>query len=348
MIKPGAVKLPAWAWGDGAFPVISSRVRLARNRSGMRFPPSADASELNQVLEEVEGFSRSQSRWSFERLPDADLLARSLWIERGLISRETAVPPRSLGLAKSQDESASLLANEEDHYRLQIIHGGLNLTDALQTAQDLDRKLAHRVQYALHPSWGYLTAYPTNVGTGLRVSVLLHLPALGLTREIAEVLHAVVHVGLSVSGLHGHGIDAPSAFFQISNQITLGRTEEEIARHLEGVARQAAEREQKAREKVLREKRVMLEDKLGRALGILAGCRYLDLEDALELLSVLRLGSDLGLLASSRTRPARALTLLVQPAHLQAQAGKTLSLEEQSRQRAELVRSGLKLKSNKL
>jgi protein arginine kinase len=253
-----------------------------------------------------------------------------------------------VGLASSADESISLLANEEDHYRLQVIRGGLSLEPALQTAQELDRQLACRVQYALHPAWGYLTAYPTNVGTGLRVSVLLHLPAIGLTREIAEVLNAVAHVGLNVSGLHGNSASAPSAFFQISNQITLGRTEEEIVRHLEGVARQAAEREQKAREKVLRGKRVLLEDKLGRALGILAGCRVLDQEEALELLSTLSLGADLGLLAPDRTRQVRELILLVQPSHLQANTGKQLTPEEQGIRRADLVRSFLKLKKNKL
>lgn len=328
--------------------MVSSRVRLARNRSGLPFPGSAGTTDLNRVIEDVRGFSQSLPRWSFERLTEVDALKRAVWIERGLISRETAAHPRSIGVAKSGDESLSILANDEDHFRLQVIRGGLALDEALKAAQDLDGKLSRRVQYALHPAWGYLTTYPTNVGTGLRVSVLLHLPALALTREIAEVLHAVVHVGLTVGGLHGHSADSPSAFFQLSNQITLGRTEEEIARHLEGVARQAADREEKAREKVLREKRVMLEDKLGRALGILAGCRFLDLEDALELLSTLRLGVYLGLVSAARARQVRELTLLIQPGHLQTKVGKILPLEEQDRARAELVRRGFKLKANKL
>ena len=348
MTPGGDMNLPAWASGTGVSPIISSRVRLARNRSGLRFPAAAGVAELNRVLADVQAFSQTLNRWSFERLPEINQIRRGVYIERGLISRETAPHPRSAALAKSADESASLLANVEDHYRLQVIRGGLALDEALRAAQDLDRKLAHRVQYALHPAWGYLTAYPTNVGTGLRVSVLLHLPALGLTQKIAEVLHAVVHVGLAVSGLHGHGADSPSAFFQFSNQVTLGRTEEEITRHLEGVARQTAEREQNAREKVLREKRVLLEDKLGRALGILAGCRFLDLEDALEMISTLCLGADLGLLSATRARQVRELTLRVQPGHLQALAGKTLTPEELKLQRAERVRSWLKLKANKL
>jgi protein arginine kinase len=341
-------KLPPWVSGTGVSPIISSRVRLARNRAGLRFPGTAGAAELNRVLADVQGFSQDLNRWSYERLPELSPVQRRVYVERGLISRDAAPHPRSVALAKSPDESASLLANEEDHYRLQVTRPGLSLDAALQAAQDLDRRLGHKVQYALHPALGYLTAYPSNVGTGLRVSVLLHLPALGLTQEIPEVLHAVIHVGLAVSGLHGHGADSPSAFFQFSNQVTLGRTEEEITRHLEGVAQQAAEREQKAREKVLREKRVLLEDKLGRALGILAGCRLLELEDALDLISTLRLGADLGLIGAGRARPLRELAWLVQPGHLQALAGKTLHPEELSRNRAERVRDWLKLKAQKL
>jgi protein arginine kinase len=347
--KVPSADVPVWLLTESVpTPVVSTRIRLARNLADMRFPAAADESELNRAVEMIRGAIRNQPDWIHTRIQDLNDAQRALWMERGLISAEAVSNPRGLGLACLPDESASILMNEEDHCRIQILKGGFNLAPALEAAMELDQHIGGQVKYAVHPKLGYLTSFPTNVGTGLRVSVLLHLPALTLTREINEVLHAVVHVGLSVRGLYGQGADVHSAYFQIGNQITLGRTETEIIKHLEGVVQQVAGREEKACEKLLREQRVLLEDKVARASGILANCRLLGLEETLDLLSALQLGLDTGLISKPSPLDLKTLLWLIQPAHLQQKETELLTPEQVSARRADLVRRRLKIKAVKL
>lgn len=339
--------LPAWLADKKALdsPVISSRVRLARNFVDARFPLQADEAELRSNLARIEAWAgkHPQFKLGFKRLSELDEMQRTLYAERGLVGIESVSGPREVGLAVVPGETLSLLVNEEDHLRVQVMLAGLNLQGALETARGLEANLSQALPFASHRQFGYLTACPTNVGTGLRASVLLHLPALALTRGVVSVLQAVIHMGLSVRGFYGDGAELRSVFFQIGNQVTLGRTEEEIIRHLEGVARQIVEREEEARDKLLKEQRLVLEDRVGRALGVLANCVLIGLEEALDLLSTVRLGVETGLVAGIESIQIRELLLRMQPAHVLSLKTRPLSAEAQAAQRAALIKRRLRL-----
>jgi protein arginine kinase len=341
-------QLPKWMNTAAETTVMSSRIRLARNVADLRFPPAADDREMNQVLKQVEAFGRAHPGWTFARIAGWKEIPKAMLVERGFIALESSGNPKGIGLAVTEDEAAAVVVNEEDHCRIQVMRGGLHLTAALEQARDIEQRLCERVIFAQHPTLGYLTTFPTNVGTGLRATTLLHLPALALTRELTEVLNAVVHVGLAVRGLYGQGTDLHSSFFQVGNQITLGRTEDEIVKHLEGVTRQVVERENKAREKLLRDQRVLLEDRVARALGILSSCRLLGMEEGLELVSTLVLGHEAGICSHNDRLRINELLLCMQPAHLQAKDTHILSAEDIALRRADLLRRRLKLKPIKL
>jgi protein arginine kinase len=323
--------------------VLSTRIRLARNLHGYKFPLLAEDAEKEKLLGAVESFVASQPGMSFLRLDHLDPVRRGVLAERGLIHMDSARKPEHLGLGVGLGQSVSYLLNEEDHIRIQVMKAGLNLEEGLRQARDLDDRLGRAFPYARHAQFGYLTACPTNVGTGLRASAMLHLPALALTRGIVQVLQAVVHMGLAVRGFYGEGTELKTVFFQISNQVTLGRSEEEIIAQLSGVIRQVVDRETEARQKLKKSGRVLLADKVGRAVGILQHCRLLGLEEALDLLSTLRLGLETRLLKTVALSGMNELLLLVQPAHLQQGSRKTLSAEEQQASRAALVRKRLKI-----
>ncbi|MEW6516070.1 MAG: ATP--guanido phosphotransferase [candidate division FCPU426 bacterium] len=336
--------LPLWVKPHAGNPaVLSTRIRLARNLKGYKFPLTADSVEKEKLVGAVGGFLEKQPGMTFLRLQREDALRRGVLAERGLIHMDSASKPDDIGLGLAQGQSLSYLLNEEDHVRIQVMKPGLDLEGGLRLARVLDEKLGKAFPFARHAQFGYLTACPTNVGTGLRASAMLHLPALALTRGIVQVLQAVVHMGLAVRGFYGEGTELKTVFFQISNQITLGRTEEEIITQLSGVIRQVVERETEARQKLLKSERRLLEDKVGRAVGILRHCRLLGLEEALDLLSSLRLGVETRLLRSLSPAALNELLLQVQPAHLQQGGEKTLSAEEQQSRRASLIRKRLKL-----
>lgn len=350
MTRRGSPALPAWLAEkqDNCLPVISTRIRLARNFKDLRFPPAAGAADLEQVLERFAAFARRPGRrLVFRRLQDLSEVERGLLAERGLVQMDTVEHPNQAGLAVGAGDTLSLLLNEEDHLRIQVLLGGLKLNEGLKLARRMDAALTGRFRFATHRRLGYLTACPTNVGTGLRASVMVHLPGLALTGGIVHVLQAVLHMGLAVRGIYGEGTELRSVFFQISNQVTLGRTEDEIIKHLLGVTRQIVEREEEARRKLQQEDRVLLEDKVGRALGILAHCRQLGLEEGLELLSTIRLGAETKLLGRIDRVLLNELLLLMQPAHLQARLGAAQSGQEQNQKRAELIQAKLGLKAKK-
>jgi protein arginine kinase len=340
--------LPAWLKKNKpAEPiVISTRIRLARNLTEARFPIAADEDEKIKVIKQIESVliqkSKSQTL-ELIRLKNEKPFYRGMLAERGLISMETYREPDQIAVAVGPGQMLSLLINEEDHLRVQVIQAGLALEAALQQAQAYDEQLQQKLNLAKHPEFGFLTACPTNVGTGLRASVMLHLPALVLTRGIAQVMQAILHMGLAVRGLYGEGTELRSAYFQVSNQITLGRTEEEIIQHLQGVVRQIIERENEARQKLRKEEKLLLEDKVFRAKGVLGHCRMLGFEEALELLSTLRLGMEMNLYSDIPVAVLSELLLLIQPSHMQMAFKKELSNAEQLVKRAELVRKKLKI-----
>jgi len=343
---------PAWLTrktGAGSQIVLSSRVRLARNFADCRFVTEASPEEMNRILKRMEGFveEQAQLQMNFQRLADLDDVHRGIFAERGLVHMEAAREPQAVGLAIGPGQVVSLLVNEEDHLRLQVVQEGMSLEPALKQAKELDELLDKQLPLAMHPEFGFLTACPTNVGTGLRASVMLHLPGLTLTRGIVQVLQAVLHIGLAVRGFYGEGTELKSMFFQVSNQLTLGRSEEEIIQHLEGVTRQIIEREEEARQKLLKDHRRLLEDKVGRAIGVLSGCQMIGLEEALELISIVRLGAETGALENVPQPVLNELLILIQTAHIQLLADEPLGPEEQMARRSETIRKYLKLGKKK-
>ena len=254
-------------------------------------------------------------------------------------------------VAIGQGEVISVMINEEDHLRIQVMQSGMNLRDAWSIIDALDDELSEALPYAYSTDWGYLTCCPTNTGTGMRASVMVHLPSLVLTKQINKVLHTITKLGLTARGLYGEGTEASGNFFQISNQVSLGRSEEELIENIERILKEVIHQEQAGRESLLSNSRTQLEDRVWRAFGILKHAKTMSSNEALDLLSAVRLGVDLGLMSPNggstaggngmdRTK-VNELFLFSQPAHLQKLEGKALTAKERDTKRAQLIRSKL-------
>ena len=325
-------------------PVISSRVRFARNLHDTTFPGHASKEVRDRVWNEVVlAFDQVQHNTEFLRwrMDELQPLERELLFERHLISAELAERKTGSGLFVSEDECRAVMVNEEDHIRLQSLQSGLNLQKALDEADALDDDLEKSLAYAFSSKLGYLTACPSNVGTGMRASVMLHLPGLCLTEEIKPVINAVSKIGLAVRGMWGEGSEAAGHMFQISNQITLGKTELEIISHLDQIVLEVIDHEKNARLRLMEKQEVRVQDHIGRAYGVLAHAAMMSSNEALDLLSGLRLGADLKLMPKMGRRDIDQLLIQIQPAHLQKAAGTALSPEDRDIKRAQLIREFL-------
>jgi len=325
--------------------VVSSRIRLARNLAQHHFLSKASLPERREVERLLHGaitaseFGRSTFYVNIDQLDPVD---RQLLVERHLISRQHADGEGSRGVAISSSETLSLMINEEDHLRIQVLRHGMNLDDAWSEMARVDSALDRLVEFAFHSQYGYLTACPTNVGTGLRVSVMLHLPALKLTSEIEKVLRAAKDLHLAVRGLYGEGTDATGDFFQVSNQTTLGQSEDEILSTFRSeVIPPIVKYEQEARKALKRDRLHALDDKVWRALGILENARAISGEEALFLLSHLRLGVLLERIPHIDLDTINELFIGTQAAHLQKRTGKKLDGEKRSIARADYIRERL-------
>ncbi|MEQ9454863.1 MAG: protein arginine kinase [Phycisphaeraceae bacterium] len=339
-----------WLRGNGPHGevVISSRIRYARNLAGFPFVHRANRRQQIEVMHLIKDEVQAQ------RLADniiwVDMAAspsldRQLLVERHLVSRDLAAEkndwPR--GVVIAPDETFAAMINEEDHLRLQVLRSGMQLSEAFQQIERLDNALEAGLEYAYSKRFGYLSACPTNVGTGLRVSVMLHLPALKLTGEIEKVRRAARDTHLAVRGLFGEGSEALGDFYQVSNQSTLGKTEQEIVSDFEHtIVPQVIAYEQQARQALLKQRPAQLDDKIYRAWALLTHARVMGTEEVLSLLSHLRLGVNLGRLTSVDLRTINELLLLTQPAHLQRLVGRTMDPAERKIARADLVRQRLK------
>lgn len=325
--------------------VVSSRVRLARNLVGHHFLARADETERRDIVDELNqainaaDFGRETF---YVNVTDAEPLDRKLLVERHLISRQHAEGEGSRGVAISTVETLSLMINEEDHLRIQVLRRGMNLDDAWKEMSHVDEALESLVQYAWHKKYGYLTACPTNVGTGLRVSVMLHLPALKLTNEIEKFFRAAKDMHLAIRGFFGEGTEATGDFYQVSNQTTLGQSEDEI---LEGfktdVIPSIVKYEQEARRVLLKDRPAALDDKCWRALGLLQNARAISSEEALFLLSHLRLGVVMGRIDHLDLEAINQLFIAIQSAHLQKRQKRALDGEHRSIVRADFIRDSL-------
>ena len=336
------------ASGEASDIVLSTRVRLARNVEGFAFTPRARDGERLRVLAQVrEAAARLPALEGSVtvRVDELDETDRLLLLERHLVSRELAgldaqQAVRS-GAALLVGRDVSMMVNEEDHLRLQSLRSGFQVDAAWAGVSRLDRELGLAVPFSFHDEFGYLTACPTNTGTGMRASVLIHLPGLVLTKEIAKVLAGLQQMGLTYRGLYGEGSEVVGNFFQLSNQTTLGRTSEDLLDHLGRVVRHVIEREAEARRVLLRDAGYIIEDKLWRAYATLRHARMLSFDEAMNLLSGVRLAVGLKLIDGLRVYTLNKLLIFSQSAHLARSEGRVLSESEGNLARARYVRQVL-------
>jgi protein arginine kinase len=342
------LKNPAdWMQGHGPHSevVMTSRIRLARNLRGSSFPGWSSERQrielLNEVRPVVAGLPEMKDGFN-EEYPNLTKTRKQVLVERHLVSREHAARSTGCAVLIDRKQSLAIMINEEDHFRMQGIRAGLDLRTAHDLVNRVDSELEEVLPYAFDQRLGYLTACPTNVGTGMRASVMLHLPALVLTDQIKQVMNAVSKIGLAVRGLYGEGTEALGNLFQVSNQHTLGETEQELISRIEGVAEHIVQAEINAREKLLSEHATMLHDQVGRAYATLRFAYQLNSKEALNYLSLFRLGADLDLVTDCDRSLIDMLLLEIQPAHLQLDAGRDVSAEERDARRAEITRLRLK------
>jgi protein arginine kinase len=339
-------------WLDASGPeshmVLSTRIRLARNLAGHLFQTRNTEAERERVLEVVQRAARESvllRRAVSFRLDQLERDERQLLHERHLVSKELAGletdgKPRS-GASVLLGDRLGVMLNEEDHLRLQGLHSGFALEAAYAEVDRLDTELGQRLPFAFHPEFGYLTSCPTNVGTGLRASVLIHLPGLVLTKEISKVLQGLAQVGLTFRGLYGEGSEVVGNFLQLSNQTTLGKSEQELLEHLGRMVRQVIDYEEQARQVLLRDAPAVMEDKVWRAYGLLRYARSLSFEEAMNLLSGVRLGVGMGLIPGLGMYTLNKLLVYAQPAHLAHIQGAGSSDSELALARATYVRRTL-------
>ncbi len=327
---------------------LTSRIRIARNIEDVPFPMLQTDSHANAVIEQVERAVNSPKvtaagRFEILRIADMSALDRQVLVEKHLISRDLAEEVRHGAVALRSDEVVNVMINEEDHMRIQCLMPGLRLEEAWAVANQLDDALEEQIPYAFHDRYGYLTACPTNVGTGIRASVMLHLPGLVLSGQINRLLSAVSQVGLTVRGMYGEGSESAGNLFQVSNQVTLGETEEEIIGNLDSVVHQLIDHERSARRVLVQENRDGLEDRVSRSFGILAYARRMDSKETLQRLSDVRLGIDLGMITGVSAGILKELIVMTQPAFLQKYYNQELPPAERDLRRATLIRERLRL-----
>ena len=334
------------ASGTHADIVLSTRLRLARNLQGHAFTLRLRDAERVQIYENVrqaaEKHSDLKGGISFD-LAGLSGLSRRLLLERHLISRELAgengdAPARGAGLILGPRDTIGVMINEEDHLRIQTLVSGLRLTDSYRRIDKLDEELGQHVPFAYHQEFGFLTSCPTNVGTGLRASVLIHLPGLVLTKQIGQVLQGLGQMGLTFRGLYGEGSEVIGNFFQISNQTTLGKSEEDLIEHLQKIVSKVIQVEIEKRDVLMRDAPAVMEDKIWRAYGLLRYARSLSFDEVMNLLSGVRLGVSMNLLSGLRVYTLNKIMIYAQTAHLEQAAGRTLTEAESDLHRAAYVR----------
>lgn len=335
-----------WLSGDGeeSLVVLSSRIRLARNIAGMKFPTSADRKTREKVLEyfasavERSDFLKGGKFYRIEGLDDAD---SNFLVERHLISPTMLMNLESSGVYIGADRDVSIMINEEDHLRIQAITTGFEMDKTMEQASQFDNEVGRLLEYDYDSDFGFLTACPTNVGTGLRASVLIHLPGLVLTREIDSMIQKINKMGLAVRGFYGEGTDVLGNLFQISNQRTLGKSEPDILEDIERVTRIIINDEATARERLKEEAFDHISDKIWRAYGILKYAKVLSSDEVMNLLSAVRLGVAMGIIDFLPIAIINEILLLSQPAHLVKYYEKDLNPEERDVLRATMVREKL-------
>ncbi|NLT94083.1 MAG: protein arginine kinase [Clostridia bacterium] len=332
-----------WTEGEGQYSeiVLSSRVRLARNLAQFPFPLMQTEASANAVLERLDKVFANSKELKLYRMSEIPELERQALVEKHLISPEHVQKPENKGIIVNREGSISIMVNEEDHLRIQCFASGLELETLLAQADKIDDEIEKEVNYAYDEQYGYLTCCPTNLGTGMRVSVMMHLPGLVLTNQAGVIFSQLSKLGIAVRGLFGEGTDAHGNLFQISNQITLGQDEKEIIENISSVAKKLVSQEQAARNYLLNNAGPQVEDKARRAYGILTNAKLISSQEALGLISDLRLGKALGVINELDLKTINELYLLCQPGYLQVLAKGHLDPQARDIKRAEIIKEKL-------
>ena len=338
---------PSWMQSEETSDIVmSTRIRLARNIAGIRFPISFTEQEAheveNKLMNALLSVENNPYRFSYFPIKDMPVMQRQILVEKHLISPNLAKRKKIGSFFLTEDESISILVNEEDHIRIQSLAQGMKLEKAYKEARKVDHFISKQIDYAYQERYGYLTSCPTNVGTGLRASIMLHLPALTLMKQMNTLTQMMTRLGMVVRGIYGEGSDNLGNIYQISNQITLGKSELEILQELSDVVEQIIQKEQLARKQLLSRAPSNLEDRLSRSLGTLKYAKILSSEEAASCLSNVRLGVSLGLLESISQNKLNECMLLMQPGFIQQYAGTTLQPAERDMYRAKLLKDKLK------
>lgn len=328
--------------------VLSSRIRLARNFANVSYPLVADADKLEEIRDffrsnyEHKSF-RNYRDFAFIAIKDLSSIEKRVLVEKHLISPHLVKNAETSAVLISENEQVSVMINEEDHIRIQLYFPGFQLAEGLEKVFDFDDWLEEKINYAFDESRGYLTSCPTNVGTGMRASVMMHLPALTMTKQINRMIPAINQLGLVVRGIYGEGSEAQGNIFQISNQITLGKSEQDIVEDLQSVVRQLITHERNARSRIQEQNGTKLEDRIYRSYGVLENARIIESKEAAQCLSNVRLGIDLGLIKQVSRNILNELMILTQPGFLQHYNKQTLTASERDILRATLIRERLQL-----
>ena len=340
--------ISSWMVGNGEHSdiVMSTRVRLARNLNGYRFPLAFTEDEAHKIDQSVsatlvDADEELQKGFTSIQIKDVSELSRQVLVEKHLISPKLANSPLTGSVLLSEDESVSVMVNEEDHIRIQCLFPGLQIQEAYEQADKIDRLLEKELSYAFDEQFGYLTSCPTNTGTGLRASVMLHLPALTKTKQMNRIVTIISRLGMIVRGIYGEGSEALGNVYQVSNQTTLGKSEEDILADLRSIAEQIIQKEREARDALLKHSANTLEDRLYRSLGTLSYARIMTTEEAAKCLSDVRLGIDMGLIEDIDMTILNECMVFMQPGFLQRYAGTTLNASERDMFRAKLLRERL-------
>ena len=324
--------------------VLSSRIRLARNIEGIPFPNSAGREELQEVTDQIcAAIKDNKEELHYINMSDLPEIERGLLVEKNMVSPEFSKKGSSNGILINDSERISVMINEEDHYRIQVLMPGLQLNKAFNMADELDDEFEKGIDYAFSKRWGYLTACPTNLGTGLRSSVMVHLPALNITDNISKMLEAVSKLGLVVRGIYGEGSKSIGNIYQISNQTTMGSIEQDIINNLKSVTQKIIEQEKNARNNLMKNDEIKLKDKIKRSFGILKFAHTISSKEAMKLLSDVKLGIDMGIISDVDTRLLSKLIIMIRPYHLQKSVGNELSTQERDVIRAELIQCKLNM-----
>ncbi|WP_105614540.1 protein arginine kinase [Vallitalea okinawensis] len=332
--------------------IITTRIRLARNIQKYPFPNRMSDISAEQMMDEIKevimgASSPISEHFEFYNLRELTMNEKLALLEERLISPELLKKQIPCGVILYRDLGLSVMINEEDHVRIQCITDGMNMPGAYELANRIDDLIEEKINYAYNEKYGYLTACPTNVGTGLRASYMLHVPALEAYGQLSIILQAIGKFGITVRGMYGEGTEAYGSIFQISNQITLGETEMNIIHNLNNITSQIIEQERRVRQKLIKEDQLEFEDKIFRSYGVLSHARKITAKEAMSLLSDVKVGLELGVLKMDKSGlDIYNLMTRIQPANLQKLAGRELNSNERDIKRAILIREKLPLLTN--